>query len=88
MELTPEKTAVVVLLAYPYYDRPLWFRRVAAHVIHNIPNWKQLSHEVLYAELYSWLELHYAVTWYRGDETLTLTFPNEETYLQCLLTWS
>lgn len=87
MELT-ERKEVVLVLPYPYYDRPLWFRRVAAHVIHKIPNWKQLPHEVLYAELFKWFELHYAVTWDIGDETLTLTFPNQEAYMDCILTWS
>lgn len=81
MELKEDKPLV---LHFDTIDPPRWFLNAWTHAIPS--NWWPTLEE-LFEKLHGWFEHHYDATCV-FEKSWTITFPNKETYLQCLLTWS
>lgn len=86
MELT-ELSEIKVIIRFDYLDNPPWFNNVFAYVVQAVPNWLETPVDMLYEHLCKWLEDRYQAT-FVVERYWTITFPNQERYLECVLAWS
>ena len=71
-----EKT-VVVVFPESYVNYPVWFKNIVDHVSPQDTNSRDNPLDV-------WFGSHYGADF----SSHRVTFPDQETYTQCVLTWS
>jgi hypothetical protein len=80
MELT-EQSKVVVVLPFLWDEHPAWYRNAVGSI-----NWE--SSDNRHETLNKWFKTHYDTIFSYRDNRWRIEFPNQEKYLECVLTWS
>ena len=89
MELT-EHDKVVVVLPFSWDERPVWYRNCVISIACST----SYNHDgTLHDVLLKWFKTQYDAEffWPNGANWASsgsIEFPNQETYTQCVLTWS
>lgn len=77
MELTPVDKPVVLVFHESYVNYPVWFKNIVHHVSLQVTDDDNDPLDV-------WFGSHYGAEF----SSHSVTFPNQETYTQCVLAWS
>lgn len=84
MELTQEQK-VVIVLPFSWDEKPTWYRNCVTSIRYRD------MHGDHYDILVQWFRTHYnaELCWNDGDRgAWRIEFPDQETFTQCVLTWS
>jgi len=78
-----------VVVHFGNLDTPKWFKNVWRQAVQAIPSPYPVDLlDSIYEAVFRWLEDHYDATCVFGNNSWSVTFPNQEKYMECVLTWS
>ena len=75
---------VLVVLPFSWDEKPTWYRNCVTSIQYTDTRESHIVHM-------EWFRTHYNATicWEDGDPVAWhITFPDQETYMECVLTWS